>query len=299
MNRHECLRGLSRDHHHALVLARTLVRVSAEPPTDPDSFVAEIRTQWTAEIAPHFTAEERELLPLSDCGDQQLRAHAQRIRSDHAQLRQLLDTLAPSNLADQAPELGQLLAAHVRFEERTWFPALEAALDPSTLEALSHRLQPIPESQITGFHRDDEDIWVAELDCGHAQHIRHAPPFSLAAWVNEPAERAAHLGTRLRCQLCRMPRRPPCATMYKQTPEYDETTIPAGLLRSHRLRGGAWGEIEVIAGTVEYVLEDEDNLTFALRPGVLGIVAPERPHHIALGPSARVRVRFCRCAKLE
>jgi tellurite resistance-related uncharacterized protein len=61
------------------------------------------------------------------------------------------------------------------------------------------------------------------------------------------------------------------------------------------LRAGAWGEIDVLEGRVRYVLEDEGELTFVLRPGVVGIVAPERPHHIELDPGARLRIRFCRC----
>ncbi|PRQ04271.1 hypothetical protein ENSA5_09200 [Enhygromyxa salina] len=154
--------------------------------------------------------------------------------------------------------------------------------------------QSAPESRITGFRRDEDGVWVAELECGHPQHIRHAPPFQLAAWVNDEAGRAAHIGTPLRCQLCRMPRLPPDAAAYKQTPEYDDATIPAGLLRSHRLRPGSWGEIVVLEGRVHYVLEDEDNLTFALRPGVPGVVAPERPHHIRLEPGARVQIQFFR-----
>ncbi|KIG15586.1 hypothetical protein DB30_05460 [Enhygromyxa salina] len=299
MNRHESLRGLSRDHHHALVLARTLLRVKADPPADPARFIAEIRTQWFAEVSPHFSVEERELLPLSDCASQELREHAQRIRSEHAQLRGLLEGLGTDDLADHSAQLGELLEAHVRFEERTWFPTLEAALDPPTLAGLSRRLQLIPESLITGFHRDEDGVWVAELDCTHTQHVRHAPPFSLAPWVTEAAGRAAHVGTPLRCQLCRMPRLPPCATSYRQSPEYDETTIPAGLLRSHHLRAGAWGQIQVLEGSVQYVLEDEGDLTLVLRPGVMGIVAPARPHHIALGPGARVCIHFCRCAALE
>jgi hypothetical protein len=39
---------------------------------------------------------------------------------------------------------------------------------------------------IVGFHRDDESHWVAELDCGHDQHVRHDPPMVerlLASWA--------------------------------------------------------------------------------------------------------------------
>ena len=30
---------------------------------------------------------------------------------------------------------------------------------------------------IVGFHLDEEQHWVAELACGHNQHVRHTPPW--------------------------------------------------------------------------------------------------------------------------
>ena len=34
-----------------------------------------------------------------------------------------------------------------------------------------------PNSQaITGFHEDEFNEWVAQLACGHFQHVRHNPP---------------------------------------------------------------------------------------------------------------------------
>lgn len=32
------------------------------------------------------------------------------------------------------------------------------------------------QQRITGFHLDEENHWVAELECGHFQHTRHDPP---------------------------------------------------------------------------------------------------------------------------
>ena len=30
---------------------------------------------------------------------------------------------------------------------------------------------------IIGFHLDEENDWVADLACGHGQHVRHNPPW--------------------------------------------------------------------------------------------------------------------------
>ena len=55
---------------------------------------------------------------------------------------------------------------------------------------------------ITGWHTDEVGDWVAELACGHGQHVRHQPPFRERPWVVEEAGRAARLGTDLECVLC-------------------------------------------------------------------------------------------------
>lgn len=55
---------------------------------------------------------------------------------------------------------------------------------------------------IIGFHQDPEHHWVADLACGHAQHVRHDPPLESRPWVLTEAKRREHLGTELNCVLC-------------------------------------------------------------------------------------------------
>ncbi len=55
---------------------------------------------------------------------------------------------------------------------------------------------------IVGFHQDEQDDWVADLSCGHAQHVRHRPPWSLRPWVVEQQGRQRHLGSTLLCRKC-------------------------------------------------------------------------------------------------
>ncbi|MBD0373218.1 MAG: DUF3565 domain-containing protein [Pyrinomonadaceae bacterium] len=56
--------------------------------------------------------------------------------------------------------------------------------------------------RIIGFHRDDEGHWVAELECGHGQHVRHDPPLFTRHWVLTPAGRESRLGFELDCKRC-------------------------------------------------------------------------------------------------
>jgi hypothetical protein len=59
-----------------------------------------------------------------------------------------------------------------------------------------------PDRRIVGFHQDEEGHWVAELECGHTQHVRHSPPWQVRLWVLTEAGRAGRLGTVLPCRLC-------------------------------------------------------------------------------------------------
>ncbi|HTQ99023.1 MAG TPA: DUF3565 domain-containing protein [Candidatus Acidoferrum sp.] len=58
------------------------------------------------------------------------------------------------------------------------------------------------EQPIAGYHQDDAGHWVAELACGHFQHVRHDPPWQNREWVTSAAGRAGMLGLRLRCKKC-------------------------------------------------------------------------------------------------
>ncbi|WP_198673599.1 DUF3565 domain-containing protein [Algibacillus agarilyticus] len=55
---------------------------------------------------------------------------------------------------------------------------------------------------IIGFHQDEIEDWVAELACGHNQHVRHQPPFINREWVITPAGRKSKLGLKLNCKKC-------------------------------------------------------------------------------------------------
>jgi Hemerythrin HHE cation binding domain len=138
MKRHRTLVPLSHDHHHALVEARRL-RCAAEGPGSSTAASAFLRF-FASETVGHFRAEEELLFPaVVDFPEarepivQALLEH-QRIRARAALLRNRLDDRRA--LADTMRELGELLAAHVRHEERRLFPLIESLLDDRTLSAV-------------------------------------------------------------------------------------------------------------------------------------------------------------------
>lgn len=61
----------------------------------------------------------------------------------------------------------------------------------------------VPLKRIVGFRKDEEDHWVAVLECGHGQHVRHEPPLVVRPWVLTEEGRASRLGQSLGCVRCR------------------------------------------------------------------------------------------------
>ena len=55
---------------------------------------------------------------------------------------------------------------------------------------------------IIAFHQDDSGDWVADLECGHGQHVRHNPPWQSREWVTREDGRREHIGVELQCAKC-------------------------------------------------------------------------------------------------
>jgi hypothetical protein len=55
---------------------------------------------------------------------------------------------------------------------------------------------------IVAFDQDEVGDWVAWLECGHRQHVRHRPPWQERAWVLRAEGREERVGSPLECPLC-------------------------------------------------------------------------------------------------
>ncbi|HIO93449.1 MAG TPA: DUF3565 domain-containing protein [Leucothrix mucor] len=55
---------------------------------------------------------------------------------------------------------------------------------------------------IVAYHQDEFNDWVAELECGHNQHVRHDPPWIDRPWVISEQGRASKVGMVLVCKKC-------------------------------------------------------------------------------------------------
>lgn len=81
---------------------------------------------------------------------------------------------------------------------------LDASDAPSAelAQAVHDAWSVVVKQPIVGYHLDDEGHWVAELACGHGQHVRHDPPWQVRPWVTTPEGRAKFLGFELECLKC-------------------------------------------------------------------------------------------------
>jgi tellurite resistance-related uncharacterized protein len=147
---------------------------------------------------------------------------------------------------------------------------------------------------ITGYHDDDLGDPVAELACGHGQHVRHRPPFFLRPWVTTAEGRASMLGTELDCVRCDRLEMPEGFVAYRRTAEFDEASIPAALRKDHATKPGVWGMIHVVDGHLRYCVDAAGGREYALDPGAPGIIAPEVLHHVAPDGPVRFFVEFYR-----
>ncbi|MCU1222659.1 MAG: hypothetical protein JWQ42_752 [Edaphobacter sp.] len=55
---------------------------------------------------------------------------------------------------------------------------------------------------VIGFCQDEEMHWVARLECGHGQHVRHDPPWTVREWVMTEEGRAERIGNLMECKRC-------------------------------------------------------------------------------------------------
>ena len=78
---------------------------------------------------------------------------------------------------------------------------------------------------ITGFRLDDHGDWTARLSCGHAQHVRHTPPFTNRPWVTTASGRDSRRGEPLPCVRCDRFELPERVVAYQHTPVFTERSI--------------------------------------------------------------------------
>lgn len=146
IQRHPALAPLSREHHHALLLARGLqkgasVHIRATLPQDASALAAHVCTFFDERLAPHFALEEELLMPAARGRTAPLDAACADVIDEHARLRAMIEelrtpTTAAVRLESVFDAFGALLESHVRSEERVLYTGMQDTLDEAELRAV-------------------------------------------------------------------------------------------------------------------------------------------------------------------
>jgi len=133
---------------------------------------------------------------------------------------------------------------------------------------------------IIGFHCDDDGDWVAELTCGHNQHVRHRPPFQLRPWVLDAKGRQSRNGALLNCPLCNRAELPDGLNLVRSSPKWDENTMPTGLRVEHRVERGTWGRIVVLRGQLRFMARTNPVMNVVVSPDASQAIPPDVDHDL-------------------
>lgn len=146
--------------------------------------------------------------------------------------------------------------------------------------------------RIVGFELDEVGDWRAQLDCLHRQHVRHQPPFRLAPWVLDEAERVRRVGTTLDCPLCDRCEIPADLAVVRTTATWDERTMPDTLRRAHRVASGRWGRLHVVDGSLRFAAATDPPTDVVLdAPDTHGI-PPDVDHFVEPQGAASFAIDF-------
>lgn len=145
---------------------------------------------------------------------------------------------------------------------------------------------------ISGFHRDEFDDWVAELDCLHNQHVRHKPPFQNRPWVVNDDERRKRIGTLLDCTLCDRCELPDGLHLKRSAGPWTDSNLPNGLKHQHAIAKRTWGVLLVLHGTVTFTIQVSPVLRRSLNTNDSQPIPPGVAHEITLGQGAEIKLQF-------
>ena len=128
MKRHEALAPLSRAHHHALILARLIKRnaplYKSLPSTTTDKMAYALQF-YESQLKMHFKKEEL-LFEKVKAINPDINQLVCELLNEHQQLALFFKTMDEVSDGDAAlNELGNELEAHIRKEERIFFPLLQ------------------------------------------------------------------------------------------------------------------------------------------------------------------------------
>lgn len=83
-------------------------------------------------------------------------------------------------------------------------------------------------------------------------------------------------------------------TLQRTTPTFDESSVPAGLLKAHSVADDVWGRLVVSTGSIGFVFDDEPDSIRTVAAGETQVIPPVRKHHLVVDGPATFAVEFHR-----
>ena len=146
------------------------------------------------------------------------------------------------------------------------------------------------EKKIVGFHVDELGDWVADLECGHAQHVRHNPPWINRPWVLERAGREGSLGMLLDCLKCNMPTIPVSARQIDCSEILDLQALVSHYTEVQKNDGDYWIKVVVSEGELVYQQVADKTTGYVIDQAFSAVIAPGEM--FALSSKASVLFQF-------
>lgn len=81
---------------------------------------------------------------------------------------------------------------------------------------------------------------------------------------------------------------------YKRTPEFNEVTVPSGLLKAHQTKEGVWGKIVILEGELQHTISEPEIEVLTLTENNYGVVEPTVFHKVKPLGKVRFYVEFYR-----
>lgn len=104
--------------------------------------------------------------------------------------------------------------------------------------------------------------------------------------------RAAWIGRALECPRCDEAELPEGLEVVRTAGPFDESSVPAGLQRAHRVAAATWGRLRVLEGRVRFSLQTRPPIVRDLQAGDLQPIPPEIEHEVTVTGPVRLEVDF-------
>lgn len=149
IKRHIALQPLSREHHQGLLLSWK-IREGLKWGIEPARIKKYTDWFWENHLQQHFEFEEKHLFSILGKDDKMVK----RAKKEHGRLRRLF-TSPKQPIEINLSLIEEELVAHIRFEERILFNAIQKIADAQQLALLESSYQPLSNSETW-----EDEFWV-------------------------------------------------------------------------------------------------------------------------------------------